>query len=317
VVDSHGQILSQPVGDLGVQQTSAYIDAKQTVEKDLEGRVQSMLERVVGKGKAVVRVSTVMDLRKIERTEEAYDPNVQVVRSENRSQEKTNSREESEGGIAGTTSNLPDRTTTETTGGSTNNAVRTNATINYEINKSISRIIEPVGTLKKLSAAVLVDGTYQVTEAKDGKSSRKYIPRADEEIKKLEELVKKAVGYSEERGDQVEVLNVAFDTSVADEGLAQGEGEPKGTNPMIGQYVRYGIFGVLATLILLFVVRPLMRLLTQSGGQLALPPGSLPATVGQLEAALAPGSPQTAVLDMARTNPASTALVVKKWLKEK
>jgi flagellar M-ring protein FliF len=317
VVDSHGQILSQPVGDVGVQQTSAYIDAKQTVEKDLEGRVQSMLERVVGKGKAVVRVSTVMDLRKIERTEEAYDPNVQVVRSENRSQEKTNSREESEGGIAGTTSNLPDRTTTETTGGSTNNAVRTNATINYEINKSISRIIEPVGTLKKLSAAVLVDGTYQVTEAKDGKSSRKYIPRADEEIKKLEELVKKAVGYSEERGDQVEVLNVAFDTSVADEGLAQGEGEPKGTNPMIGQYVRYGIFGVLATLILLFVVRPLMRLLTQSGGQLALPPGSLPTTVGQLEAALAPGSPQTAVLDMARTNPASTALVVKKWLKEK
>src|SRR5437870_1672753 len=151
------------------------------------------VERVVGRGKAVVRVSSVLDLRKVERTEEVYDPNVQVVRSENRSQEKTNAREETEGGIAGTTSNLPDKKTTETTGGSTNSAVRTNATINYEINKSVSRIIEPVGTIKRLSAAVLVDGSYVVSEAKDGKVNRKYIARGDEEMKKLEDLVKKAV----------------------------------------------------------------------------------------------------------------------------
>ena len=315
VVDSHGLILSQPAGDLSAQQTGVYGDAKQAIEKDLENRVQSMLERVVGRGKAVVRVSSVLDLRKVERTEEVYDPNVQVVRSENRSQEKTNAREETEGGIAGTTSNLPDKKTTETTGGSTNSAVRTNATINYEINKSVSRIIEPVGTLKRLSAAVLVDGSYVVTEAKDGKVNRKYIARTDEEMKKLEELAKKAVGYSEERGDQVQVLNVAFDTS-AEEGAGQGSEAPI-PNPMMGQYVRYGLFGLLAMLIVLFIVRPVIRLLsTPPLPQLEFSPGTLPETVGQLEAALIPGSPQARTLEMARTNPQSTALVVKKWLKE-
>jgi flagellar M-ring protein FliF len=270
-----------------------------------------MLERVVGRGKAVVRVSSLLDLRKVERTEEAYDPNIQVVRSENRSQEKTNAKEETEGGIAGTTSNLPDKTTTQTTGGSTNSAVRTNATINYEINKSVSRIIEPVGTLKRLSAAVLVDGSYVVSEAKDGKVNRKYIARGDDEMKKLEDLVKKAVGYSEERGDQIQVLNVAFDTSAADEGTQGGEAAPLG-NPMLGQYIRYGLFGLLAMLIVLFIVRPVIRVLSTAS---QFPPGTLPATVGQLEAAL--GSSQAAALEMARTNPQATALVVQKWMKEK
>ena len=320
VVDSHGHILSQPAGDLSAQQTGASADAKQAVEKDLEARIQSMLERVVGRGKAVVRVSSVLDFRKVERTEEAYDPNIQVVRSENRSQEKTSAKEETEGGIAGTTSNLPDKTTTATAGGSTNSAVRSNATINYEINKSISRIIEPVGTLKRLSAAVLVDGSYETTQGKDGKTLRKYIARGDEEMKKLEDLVKKAVGYSEERGDQVQVFNVSFDTSADDlAGQGGGEGAPL-PNPMIGQYVRYGLFGLLVIVILLFVVRPLIRLLSTAplgGAQLGFPPGTLPATVGELETGFGHASPQPAALELARTNPQSAALVVKKWLKEK
>jgi flagellar M-ring protein FliF len=319
VVDSHGQILSQPAADPSAQQTGASADAKQAVEKDLEGRIQSMLERVVGRGKAVARVSSVLDLRKVERTEEAYDPNFQVVRSENRSQEKTSAKEEAEGGIPGTPSNLPDKTTIATAGGSTNSATRSNATINYEINKSISRIIEPVGTLKRLSAAVLVDGSYEVAQGKDGKSTRKYIARGAEEMKKLEDLVKKAVGYSEERGDQIQVVNVAFDTSASDD-LAGAGDAGAAPSPMIGQYIRYGLFGLLATLIVLFVVRPLIRVLSSAPlgiAQLGFPAGTLPATVGELEAGFGHTSPQSAALEMARTNPQSAALVVKKWLKEK
>jgi flagellar M-ring protein FliF len=123
--------------------------------------------------------------------------------------------------------------------------------------------------------------------------------------------VKKAVGYSEERGDQIQVLNVAFDTSAADEGAQGGEAAPLG-NPMLGQYIRYGLFGLLAMLIVLFIVRPVIRVLSTAS---QFPPGTLPATVGQLEAAL--GSSQAAALEMARTNPQATALVVQKWMKEK
>ncbi|WDT80112.1 MAG: hypothetical protein MPW14_23900 [Candidatus Manganitrophus sp.] len=77
--------------------------------------------------------------------------------------------------------------------------------INYEISKTVSRIIEPFGTIKKLSVAALVDGTY---EAAEGDTPRKYLPRNAEEMAKLEELVKKAMGFSAERQDQVEVVNV-------------------------------------------------------------------------------------------------------------
>jgi flagellar biosynthesis/type III secretory pathway M-ring protein FliF/YscJ len=89
---------------------------------------------------------------------------------------------------------------------------------------------------------------------------------------------------------------------------------------MIGQYIRYGLFGLLVILIVLFIVRPLIRLLSTAplgGGQLGFPPGTLPATVGELETGMGHTSPQSAALEMARTNPQSAALVVKKWLKEK
>lgn len=320
VVDSQGQILSKPAGgDVASQQTGAQLDAKHALEKDLESRVQSMLERVVGVGKAVVRVSSVLDLRQVERTEEVYDPNAQVVRSENRQQEKTSSSTAGAEGVAGTGSNLPDKAVSGPEGAtSTNSATRTNTTVNYEISKVVSRIVEPVGSIKRLSVAVLVDGSYEVTTGKDGKPQRKYLPRDDAEMKKLTDLVKKAMGYSEERGDQVEVLNAAFDTSAVEVGEQADTGE-SAPSPMTAQYVRYGVFAVLVTLIFLFIVRPLMRLLMapQPAGQLALPGAALPAPVGQLEAALTSAESKTALLETARTSPQATALVVKKWLKEK
>lgn len=322
VVDAHGQVLTKPTGDTVSQQTGAQLDAKQALEKDLETRVQSMLERVVGAGKAVVRVSSVLDLRQVERTEEAYDPNVQVVRSENRQQEKaTSSSASGDGGVAGVGANVPGNAAPSSEGSSSNNSTRTNATVNYEINKTISRVVEPVGTIKRLTAAVMVDGSYEVKEGgdKDKKPERKYVPRGDEEMKKLEELVKNAIGYSEERGDQVQVLNVAFDATAVEVGEA-GPAEPL-PNPMIGQYVKYGVFVVLAMLVFLVVIRPLMRMLAESPSgsrQLALPAGSaLPATVGQLEASLAPAQIPSGLFETARGNPQATAMVVKKWLKEK
>ncbi len=319
VVDASGQILSQALGDGVSQVAGAQLDSKRALEKDLEGRVQSMLERVVGGGKAVVRVSSVLDLRQVERTEETFDPNVQVVRSENRQQEKTASTEKNEGGVAGTPSNLPDRTAPTAEGGSNSSATRTTATVNYELNRSVSRIVEPVGTIKRLSVAALVDGRYDVTTGKDGKVARKYIPRNEDEIKKLEEVVKKAVGFSQERGDQVEVLNVAFDSNAVEIGEPAGAAEASAGNPMMAQYIRYGMLAVLAMVIFLFVVRPMMRLLTSpvvSAEQLAMRGATLPATVGQVEAALG-GPEMNPFISMGQANPQSTAMVVQKWLKEK
>jgi len=325
VVDAHGRILSSPDGDSVSMHTGAQRDAKQMMEKDMESRVQTMLERVVGVGKVVVRVSSLLDLRQVERTEEAYDPNVQVVRSENRQQEKTTSSSAlGDGGIAGVGANVPGGAALPLDGRSSNNSTQTNATVNYELNKTVSRVVEPVGTIMRLSVAVLVDGRYEVAEVagSDQKPQRKYVPRGDDEMTKLDGLVKNAIGYSEERGDQIQVLNVAFDATAMEAG-EMGDAGPVDPlpNPMIGQYVRYGVFLILALLLFLFVIRPLMRMLAESPSgprQLALPAGStLPATVGQLEAAMVPPQIQGNLAETARSNPQATAMVVKKWLKEK
>jgi flagellar basal-body M-ring protein/flagellar hook-basal body protein (fliF) len=92
VVDGNGRLLSEGNngGDGPTRLTGSQLDYQRTLEKDIETRIQTMLERIVGNNKAVVRVSSVLDLRQVEMTEERYDPNGQVARSEQRTQEKAN-----------------------------------------------------------------------------------------------------------------------------------------------------------------------------------------------------------------------------------
>jgi flagellar M-ring protein FliF len=275
-----------------------------------------MLERIVGVNKAVVRVSSVLDFRKIETTEERYDPNGQVVRSEQRGQEKSSGVNGTSGGVPGVESNVPGGTEAEGGQTSSNNNQTKNETVNYEISRTVSRIVEPTGTIKKLSVAVLVDGTYE-GGGKAGEAGadqpKKYVPRSEEEMKRIEEIVKKAMGYSTERQDQVEVVSIQFGLG-AEEPTGGVEAAPDASKVWM-PYVRYAVGGLLFFLIFFMVVRPLMVMLVQSapaagGGETP----ALPASVGQVEAAIS-GKQPGQILDMAKNNPANTAVVVKQWLK--
>ncbi len=320
VVDGHGQLLSNSSSDETAGLTGSQLEYQRTVEKDIEGRIQSMLERIVGVNKAVVRVSSRLDFRKVETTEERFDPNGQVVRSEQRGQEKASGVNGTSGGVPGVESNVPPGSEIEASQTSSTSNQTKNETVNYEISRTVSRIVEPIGTVKQLSVAVLVDGTYEAVKAAEGEkaptveAAKKYVPRTDEEMKRIEEIVKKAMGYSTDRQDQVEVVNIQFGFGAEEPAGATeaGSDSPRAWLP----YVRYVVGGLLFVLLLVFVVRPLMTMLVTS-----IPTGSardtgpaLPASVGQVEAALA-GRQPAQILDMARSNPAATAVVVKQWLK--
>lgn len=318
VVDSHGQILSRPGdGSSPVQMTSAQLDYQKHLEKEIEGKIQSMLETVVGTGKAVVRVTSLLDLRQVEHTEEKFDPDTQVVRSEQRAQEELSGSSASAGssGVPGVLSNVPPGTQAGSPAGatSTNNSQKKNEVINYEISKTVSRIIEPFGTIQKLSVAALVDGNY---EAADGDTPRKYLPRNAEEMAKLEELVKKAMGFSAERQDQVEVVNVPFESNaLLDEETAAEEPAGNAFAQWL-PFVRYGIGVVIGLIGFVFVVRPVLKtLLAPSPTPVAYPPvrGQMSAPFGELPGA--PGAEQ--MVQMARQNPQAATKVVKQWLKEK
>ncbi|MEP7151881.1 MAG: flagellar basal-body MS-ring/collar protein FliF [Nitrospira sp.] len=316
VVDGHGNLLSNTSTDESAGLSGTQMEYQRTLEKDIETRIQTMLERIVGVNKAVVRVSSVLDFRKIETTEERYDPNGQVVRSEQRGQERSSGVNGTSGGVPGVESNVPGGTEVEGGQTSSNNNQTKNETVNYEISRTVSRIVEPTGTIKKLSVAVLVDGTYEGGKAGEATSDqpKKYVARSEEEMKRIEDIVKKAMGYSTERQDQVEVVSIQFGLGTEEPVGTAVEAAPDATKAWM-PYVRYAVGGVLFFLILFMVVKPLMTMLVESAPAAALgETPALPASVGQVEAAIS-GKQPSQILDMAKNNPANTAVVVKQWLK--
>jgi flagellar M-ring protein FliF len=325
VVDGHGRLLSGSTADETIGLTSSQLEYQRTVEKDIETRIQTMLERIVGQNKAVVRVSSVIDFRKIETTEERFDPNGQVVRSEQRGQEKTSGTNGTVGGVPGVQSNVPPGVEQEPAQTSSSSSQTKNETVNYEISRVVSKIVEPVGIIRQLSVAVLVDGTYGAPQAGEGEAAgaeqagaaRKYIPRSEEEMKRIEEIVKKAMGFSEERQDQVQVTNVQFDLGT-DELQTGGADATADAWKWWLPYMRYGVGALLFFMILFFVVRPLLGMLGGGTGQSeeAKAPGpTLPASAGGGELKPAEIPDRTQIIDMARKNPDTTAVVVKQWLK--
>ncbi|MCP9470206.1 MAG: flagellar M-ring protein FliF [Nitrospira sp.] len=325
VVDGHGRLLSGSAADETIGLTSSQLEYQRTVEKDIETRIQTMLERIVGQNKAVVRVSSVIDFRKIETTEERFDPNGQVVRSEQRGQEKTSGTNGTVGGVPGVQSNVPPGVELEPAQTSSSSSQTKNETVNYEISRVVSKIVEPVGIIRQLSVAVLVDGTYGAPPAGEGEAAgadqagavRKYIPRSEEEIKRIEEIVKKAMGFSEERQDQVQVTNVQFDLGTEELQTGGADATADAWQWWL-PYMRYGVGALLFFMILFFVVRPLLGMLGGGAGQSeeAKAPGpTLPAPAGGGGPKPVEIPDRTQIIDMARKNPEATAVVVKQWLK--
>lgn len=317
VLNSQGQILSSPSGEsLTVQLTHSQLDYQGKIENEFEEKIRTMLERVVGPQKAVVRVSSTLDFRQVEFTEEKFDPDTQVVRSEQRQQETSSESSTSNGaGVPGVGSNLPgtDPTAFSGEGVSENASKKKNEVINYEINKTISRVIEPVGRIKKLSVAALVDGTYETAPSDSGEAVSKYVPRSQQEMQKLEELVKKAMGYSQERGDQVEVVNVPFENglfSQDESSISEVELSPLSAWMPV---VRYAVGGMGFLFVFFFVVRPIMKILMQPQ----------PMTVGRPSLQRTGEQPinglpeRGQMIQMAKENPQMVAAMLRKWLQEK
>lgn len=320
VVDGHGNMLSSTATDETAGLTNTQLEYQRTIERDIETRIQTMLERIVGLNKAVVRVSSLVDFRKVETTEERYDPNGQVVRSEQRGQEKSNGVNGISGGVPGVQSNVPPGTDQEPAQSSSSNSQTKNETVNYEISRTVSKIVEPIGAIKKLSVAVLVDGLYEAQKAGEGEQAsgeaKKYLPRSEEDMKRIEDIVKKAMGYSPERQDQVQVVNVQFGFGPEEPQAAGVEAVAEAPKPWI-PYLRYAVGGLLFLIILLFVVRPLIAMLgaTAVSTETNLPAPALPASVGAVEASLTSAPDRAQIIDMARKNPDTTAVVLKQWLK--
>ncbi len=186
---------------------------KQNFENILENKIVNILAPIVGgKNKVVARVNAEFDFSQKKSTKETFDPN-NVVRSEQNLEEKKEGTPKKQvGGVPGVVSNigpvqgLKDNKEPEKYEKSQN-------TTNYEVGKTISEIKGEFGTLVRLNAAVVVDGKYKIA-LKDGANTLEYEPLSDESLKKINALVKQAIGYNQNRDDDVAVSNFEFNPMV-------------------------------------------------------------------------------------------------------
>jgi len=258
IVDSRGELLARGNGESegGVAGASDnHEDARRTYEDRMTRTIEELLEHSVGIGKARVEVTAEMDFDRITTNTETYDPNGQVVRSTQTVEENANDSDSKNKPAVTVRNNLPDAQAQQGNGSnkSESNSSRTEETVNYEISKTIRSHVRDVGTMRRVSAAVLVDGSY-VTQG----GKQVYQPRSKEEMESLAKLVRSAVGYDEKRGDTVELINMQF--------AAGPREEDKIESPLFGltkaDYFRIAemlVLAIVAILVLLLVVRPLVN----------------------------------------------------------
>ena len=316
VVDLKGNLLSggqEPSAQ--AMMSSSNFKHKTRVERKLQLSIIKMLEDALGAGKVIAKVSAELDFEKVERTEEIYDPDSQVIRSENQISESSTGAVPP-GGVPGVQALVP-------SGGSAGGGVgqaakrnKSNALTNYEINKVVRRVSKPVGEISKISVAVMIDGSLEGDPPV-------YQPRSEEDMAKYLQIVQSAVGFDQDRGDTIQVENIQFDRSEME---AQREDIARAEQIDLGMEIGKLVVGLIF-LILFFtrVIRPIINWMTMTvevvaeSDQLGVSEFD---AVDEEKRRLSEMASESAhirdsVAEFVTNDPKYTASVIRKWMREK
>ncbi|UZF94804.1 flagellar basal-body MS-ring/collar protein FliF [Bosea sp. NBC_00550] len=259
IVDERGRLLADGAqSDQGL--IGLGIEERQTaIEKRIKSQVEDIVASVVGYGRARIQVSAALDSNRVESRSESFDPESRVLRS---SQNRTENSSTAEGGNGAVTvgNELPGAQQTQgTQQAQRENSSKNEEVANYEISRTTRTEVLEGGRVKKLSVAVLVDGNY--TRSPAGELS--YQPRNAEELDRIGELVRTAVGFDQGRGDKVEVVNLRFaeapppPSDVAEQTLMQQL--LSFTREDLVRFAELGVISLLTLIVLMTVVRPLLK----------------------------------------------------------
>ncbi len=309
IIDANGRVLSKsqqtemdnPLSP-GLQQY------QQGLEKRLENRAQSLLDRALGVGNSLVQITASLDFSQREHLEESYDPNGSAIRSEQATTEKSGNS--TSGGVPGVQSNLNESSGSR----GFNSSNRNEETTNYEVSKTVSKVVESVGSIKTLSVAVLV-ADRQLPAGETNEAT--YEPRPTEELTSIEQMVRSALGLSDERGDQIVVISRPFENDFYDS--TAPEATPGADIYSYLPMVKYGLLTIAALLLYFLLVRPLIKTLKGEGKMV-----EHYKTVEQLESELSgrplqlegPNAEAVQLKEQVMNSENVSAQVIKTWLKE-
>lgn len=256
VIDEQGNLLARGELEDGDQDaaTGHGDEMRRSLETRMSRTIEGLLERSIGPGRVRAEVTADMDFDRVTTTSENYDPNGQVIRSTQTVEEAAISSESVNGDAVSVGQNVPGSGPDEQVAdAASNQTTRSEEVVNYEVSKTIQNHVREAGTVRRLSVAVLVDGTYEA----GAEGAPSYLPRSAAEMEQIAILVRSAIGFDEARGDTVEVINMPF--ARPDDVMGQLESPSFFNQFNLRGYVRIaetvGLI-VVALLVLLLVVRP-------------------------------------------------------------
>jgi flagellar M-ring protein FliF len=260
VLDERGKVLTR-TSDGTTGGSNELLDLKAKIENDLKDRVEDILTKVVGHAKVVAKVDATLNHRVISSVEESVDPDKTAIRSQQSEEESLDGSRVNPSGVPGSRSNLPGAEDQGTVGFK-QDVKKEIKTTNFEISKATRNIREAAGNLERVSVAVVVDGISTTTTKEDGTTETKWAPRAPEELKKYEDLIKNAIGFNAARGDSVRIENIQFqpeDFSESEKILTTLE-----RKKLIHALFKWALLGFSLALFFFIVVRPFMQWITDS-----------------------------------------------------
>jgi flagellar M-ring protein FliF len=289
LVDQAGSLLNSPDENSESAAGTRQFEQTRRLEASYQQRIIEMLEPMIGAGRVRATVTADMDYTVTEETHENYDPQKTAVRSEQTSNETRRGGDGAEG-IPAASSNQPPATSgaLAMAGAATpgNPAAPPNAagagqtpaaslgprssaqrsTRNFEIDRTLSYVKQPVGTLKRLNVGVVLDD-WQMVDA-DGKVTTG--PVSDTDIKRFTQLIKESIGLKDDRGDRINVLNQAFKSNAAS---APMDALPLWQQPWLTQLAKQIVGAALVLVVAFLVLRPLMKSLTKPSGRFSAAAG--------------------------------------------
>jgi flagellar M-ring protein FliF len=216
VVDMRGNLLSKrkKSGD-GADSGDALLDYRHQVEKDLTAKVEATLEPLLGEARFRVGVSADCDISTSEQTDETYDPSRSVMATSQKTEDVSSNAQA--GGVPGTPSNLP-RSTIKPLGAASgpNGTSRRTESMAFETSRSVRQVKMPRGSIRRISAAVLLDQDF-VSQGQGAQQKRVLAPPTPERIKAIHDIVAGVLGIQTERGDLVVIESLPFEQTLAQE----------------------------------------------------------------------------------------------------
>lgn len=260
VVDSRGKMLSRP-HEGGDGTSGAIAEAKNKMETDIETRVESILAKVVGQGKVMVRVNAQLNHRQIQMTEETVDPEKTALLATQSEEERLDGSRTNPTGVPGARANVPGAQEAGQVGFN-QNVQKELKTQNFVVPKTVRNVTEAAGGVERITVSVVVDGVTTTKKNDKDEEETNWSPRTPEELTKFESIVKNAIGFNEQRGDSVKIETMRFekeDFSESERWMTTVE-----RKKLLSAVVKWLVLGGVLAMFFLLVIRPFMRWVTDS-----------------------------------------------------